>query len=133
MQGYCNLCYHYKVPLRKQVKMTHTEIHWIANDVGEKKFMKYLFLNTDKCIISSSNIILTNSIFKKYAKQKECLCIFPRLLTKILLLIFKYTLLPKSTFLFPSFMCPEKKCILKIRKLIRLSTEMQERKTIFFN
>lgn len=60
--------------------------------------------------------------------KKECLCIFPRLLTKILLLIFKYTSLPKSTFLLPSFMCPEETCILKIRKLKRLSVEMQERK-----
>lgn len=33
--------------------MTHTQIFYIVNDVGEKKCMKYLFLNTDKYIISS--------------------------------------------------------------------------------
>lgn len=63
-----------------------------------------------KCIISSSNIILTNSIFKKYAKQKECLCILPRLLTNILLLIFKHTSLPKSTYLLIFFPLS---CVLK--------------------
>lgn len=71
---------------------------------------------------------MINSIFKKYAKQKESSCNFPRLLGKILLSLFKYTLLPKSNFLLPSFMCPEEKTILKLRKLVRLSMEMEERK-----